>query len=162
MKTPMNIDDKVKSRFWEKVTSGEGCWVWTGAKTSKGYGSFRIGGRRGKAYLSHRVSYTILIGEIPDGAFVCHHCDNPSCVRPDHLFLGSAADNSQDMERKKRTGRCYGERNGKATFSFEKAQEIRRLRQERGFSYRTLARNFGIGSKTVWRILHNLGWTRPR
>src|SRR5882672_10379584 len=86
--------------FWRKVDKRPfGCWVWTAWKNSKGYGNFNIGERKWKA---HRLSYTFFYGPIPDGLLVLHRCDNPSCVNPDHLFLGTARDNFQDAISKKR------------------------------------------------------------
>lgn len=89
-------------RLWAKVVKGPGCWIWTGAKNKKGYGEIQKG-RRGMGPIpTHRASWIIHFGEISDDLQVLHHCDNPSCVRPDHLFLGTAADNTADMIKKQR------------------------------------------------------------
>lgn len=87
-------------RFWDKVHLSDGCWEWTAAKGNFGYGVAWFGGRLQKA---HRVSWQLAHeSDIPPGMFICHRCDNPACVRPDHLFLGTATDNARDMVRKGR------------------------------------------------------------
>jgi hypothetical protein len=88
------------TRFWSKVHKAEhGCWLWTASFRIGGYGNFMF---RGKPHKAHRVSWILTHGEIPDGALVCHSCDTPACVRPDHLFLGTHQDNMQDMNAKGR------------------------------------------------------------
>lgn len=93
------LDEKETVRFWGKVnkTSGDGCWEWSGSKRSpkpeRAYGSFHY---RGKNIYAHRLSYMNSFGEIPNGMEICHRCDNPSCVNPDHLFVGSHLENMRD------------------------------------------------------------------
>lgn len=91
-------------RFWENVQkSNDGCWIWTASVSRAGYGDIWVGLRPGVRIIKvHRLSWEIHYGPIPDGLFVCHRCDNPRCVRPDHLFLGTHTDNMRDASAKGR------------------------------------------------------------
>lgn len=114
------VNDPV-TRFWENVRKSDGCWEWTAYRTTAksqrhrgavGYGRFMVTWRR--VILAHRYSWELHNGLVPDGMVVCHHCDNPACVRPDHLFVGTQKDNIQDMLKKGRarnkwSGRVQGE-----------------------------------------------------
>lgn len=93
----------LSERFWEKVEKTEGCWLWT-ASTRNGYGQIALGGRGNPVLYAHRVSYEMHHGPIPDGLVVMHTCDVRSCVRPDHLTVGTQAENLADMVAK---GRSY-------------------------------------------------------
>jgi len=86
----------IEERFIAKVHKTDGCWLWTGATTSTGYGHLTTGGNRGLPVKAHRLAFELAKGPVPVGFEVCHHCDNPLCVRPDHLFLGSRRDNVDD------------------------------------------------------------------
>ena len=99
-------------RFWSKVQKTETCWVWIGAHVPRGYGIIHIRSQDRNVY-AHRYSWEIHYGPVPDGLLVCHTCDNPPCVRPDHLFVGSVQDNSTDAKAKGRT--ASGERHGTKT-----------------------------------------------
>lgn len=89
-----------KRRFLTKINKTDSCWIWLAAKIPKGYGYFYNGHKNVGA---HRYSYEIFKGKIPDGYHVCHSCDVPSCVNPDHLFIGTNNDNRQDSKNKGRT-----------------------------------------------------------
>ena len=108
MSRPNSIKD-----FESCFEKTEGCWEWRGTKNSKGYGQFRFNGR---VHRAHRLAYEIYVGPL-DQLHVCHHCDNPSCVNPEHLFLGTHQDNMDDMSRKFR-GR------GNSKLSLEQARAI--------------------------------------
>jgi len=99
----LTFDRSIRRKFWSRVSKSSWCWFWTGPKIPTGYGRvwMRLRGVRIREY-AHRVAYMIACGPIADGAYVCHKCDNPSCVRPSHLFVGSARDNAHDALRKGR------------------------------------------------------------
>lgn len=98
--------ETVKARFWSKVSIGapDDCWEWQAYATKQGYGKFSIGK---KLYMAHRVSYKLTYGDFDQSLDCCHKCDNPRCVNPNHLFLGTTKDNMQDMLSK---GRHYFKR----------------------------------------------------
>ena len=93
------------SRFWANVQKTNGCWEWTGGKHAPGYGRLFVATKEMRA---HRFSWLIHNGRIPDGLFVCHKCDNPNCVNPEHLFLGTHQDNMDDMVAKGRVVSACG------------------------------------------------------
>jgi hypothetical protein len=96
------IPEKEFIRFWAFVIKSD-CWIWYGDRTKQGYGTYsvKVNGKW-QTIGVHRISYELYYGSISDGLFVCHHCDNPPCLNPEHLFLGTAKDNVQDMLHKGR------------------------------------------------------------
>lgn len=154
--------------FWLKVGRSEECWVWLGVKDREGYGRVRRGGKLTSA---HREAYRISYGGIPAGMHVLHTCDNPACVRPDHLKLGTHVDNMHDCTQKgrrptgARNGRythpektARGERHPRAKLTQEQVREIRRLHGE-GVSLSALSRTFGIDRHSLRKTVRGEYWT---
>ena len=164
------------ARFWSKVNraaetgpSGD-CWEWTGYHNAQGYGSFGIGS---KVFRAHRVAFILENGPIPDGLHVLHTCDNPECVNPDHLWLGTNADNAKDRDNKGRqvtpTGEnhgthtmpestCRGEKNGIAKLTAVEVLEIRKRYATGGHSQRELAKAYSISQRQIGRVVRGEGW----
>ena len=136
----------------EPTTFESECWEWTRERNWKGYGVMRSG----KQFrLAHRFAYEFAVGPIPAGMMVCHRCDNPACVRPGHLFLGTARDNYQDSKRKGRN--LHGETHPRSKLTAEQVSEIRR-RYQRGRSNVALYREFGITDMQMYRIVRRENW----
>lgn len=146
------------NRFFEKVNfeNENGCWEWIGAKDGGGYG---MGVTDGKKYKAHRYSWEYYYGEIPNGMWVLHKCDNPSCVRPSHLFLGTNQDNMNDKTKKERQSRLFGDRNGRSIMTKEKVIEMRTMYSSGKYSYRKLSTIFGISMTQTGRILKRESWS---
>lgn len=144
--------DTLAKRFWEKVNilGPNECWEWTAkAKTSFGYGRMTNG--RGVHLKSHRISWTLSYGPIPDGMCVCHKCDNPGCCNPAHLFLGSKKDNTKDMMAKGRMSPPpirSGETHHNATIRDCDIDLIRGSQLSR----KVLAEKYGVSYQTIYRI----------
>jgi hypothetical protein len=139
-------------RFWSKVKKTDGCWEWTAARDGAGYGYFKL---EGECQLAHRVAYRLARGSISEGAHVCHHCDNPGCVNPDHLFLGTHQDNMDDKTRK---GRAQGARPGETHHLAKLTEErVREIRQAEG-TQQQIAIRFGISRSQVSNIRTRRQW----
>lgn len=156
------METTILNRFWSKVDKSivSGCWIWKAYKNPAGYGQVRV---KTIAYLAHRFSYELAFGPIPPTINVLHKCDNPPCVNPDHLFLGTLTDNNQDMCRKGRHGKNVGEsghlkkprKGNKLTYS--QVCEIRQ-RAKAGIRYDKLAEDYKVGASLVSMIVNNKRW----
>lgn len=142
-------------RLWRRVTFDDGCWEWTGHRTPKGYGDMGLGPQSAGVGLVHRLSHELMKGPIPDDLCVLHSCDNPPCVRPEHLFLGTKADNNRDMDVKgrRRTKPCRGETNHNAVVSDADAATIREMYARRGLTQKQIGERFGITQSAVSLIV---------
>lgn len=150
----LKIKQKDIDRFWSKVKKTKGCWDWTGHKHRQGYGFIDINSI-GK--LAHRISWIINKGNIPKNLFVLHKCDNPSCVNPGHLFLGTQTDNMRDMFKKNRNADVSGEKNPNRILSKLDVLKIRKLLKLR-ISYKEIAKKFGISYGNVNNIVSGYAW----
>lgn len=172
--------------FWQFVLKSDGCWLWQGNKSPKGYGVISY---EGKAWRAHRLAYMFTFGGFPNNLCVLHRCDNPSCVRPDHLFLGTHRDNNSDRARKGRnaTGEQHGsktkperlptgdrhgarkhpeswrrgEQHHKTTLVEDDVRAIRELYKP-GINTRVLASKFNVSADTIRRIATFKSWGHLR
>lgn len=138
-----------------------GCLLYLGSRTRAGYGRIRLGGFDGKEHYAHRLAYELSRGPIPDGMQVCHTCDVPNCINPDHLFLGTNADNQADMDRKGRrdatSWTMLGECHHNSKLTDDDVRFIRANCKRRG-DQRRMARRFGITEANVTVIVKRKGW----
>jgi hypothetical protein len=172
----------VFDRFWAKVEKTDDCWNWTACTIRNGYGLFFDGERCGPA---HRFAWRITYGEIPTGMQICHSCDNPACVRPDHLFLGTHQDNMDDRNRKGRQAQgerhvsrtrpevlmrgdthyaktqperlARGEGHGRTTLTADQVRAIRAT-YGTGPSLAKIAKEYGVDRGTIHNIVRRRTW----
>ena len=142
-----------EAEFWSRVDMSGDCWEWQLSKKSGGYGQFHS---QGKHFLAHRFAWELVNGPIPKGLCVCHHCDNPGCVRPGHLFVGTQADNIRDCMRKGRMG-VAGERSVHAKVRATDVLSMRRAYQN-GATQRALAEKYGMRQQAISRIVRGKRW----
>lgn len=160
----------IRTKFLSKISKSDetGCWMWSAGKTGQGYGAFSIDGKNRPA---HRVSYELFKGPIPEGLFVCHDCDTPACVNPDHLFLGTHQDNMDDRSKKGRTPALpdthsnvewnlkrvlnmpKGSENHATRYSDEQVLEIHRLRAT-GLGPKPISESLGVKEMFVQDVIY--------
>lgn len=168
---PKREKQPISERFWPRVVKGDGCWLWTGYRDRKGYGFLGAGTERGKTALAHRVAWELTYGTIDGDLCILHRCDNPSCVRPDHLFIGTRGDNNEDMWQKGRgvspprqptlTERARGTRHGNAILTESAVEEIRQKYASGNVSQTALAAEYGVSQRTISRVVRREGWIIP-
>lgn len=167
----MTPNKSLEEAFFSGIGDTTDCWIWAGNRMVSKYG--KTYGRayfKGKAYKAHRLSWELHVGEIPEGMCVCHECDNTACVNPDHLFLGTNADNQHDCHRKRR--RASGDKNGKRTMpeliqrgsshhrsklTEEDVLEIRRLAGK--VTQQSLADKYDVPQTNISCIQRRKTWT---
>lgn len=159
----------IADRFWEKVNKTEVCWLWTAHVNNHGYGEIHLKSGNSTVEYAHRISWMIHFGEIPSGMEVLHSCDNPPCIRPDHLFLGDQKRNLNDAISKGRMpilvngSGAKGELHGMAKLTEEQVIDIRNryisgVNQSNPSNRRELAEEFGISPNHVWQVKKGKVW----
>ena len=149
-----------EGRFWAMVDRSGECWVWTGSRQRRpsgelSYGRFAPNGDQGPVWQAHRFSRLLADGRLPDEGKVLHHCDNPGCVRPEHLYVGTSADNNADMVSRGRIARQRGTSNPRARLTEAQVREVRRRRDE---GPTPLAQEFGVRRQSISDILAGRTW----
>ena len=142
------------------INNNSGCWEWIGSKRN-GYGRMIVGSRTDgtrRNVSTHRISYELKYGEIPEGMEVCHKCDNPCCVNPDHLFLGTKKDNAADRDAKGRNIVFIGEEQPMSKLTRKSVKDARWERAYKGTSYQMLADRYGVAKKTMMNAIKGVTW----
>lgn len=156
-------------RFWRKVTKTDSCWMWTGCVSTDGYGRIKLDKPSSLNRTTHKLSWEIANGPVPDGLFVLHKCDVRRCVNPEHLFLGTQQDNVDDMLSKGRNqrgsghymarrGGGKGEDNRASKLTEAQVLEIRARYKPRTVGVDVLAKDFGVSRSTVWLVIKRKLW----
>jgi len=145
----------LENNFWPNIRKTDSCWIWTGGiLQSGGYGYVTY---LGNDFRAHRLSWILHKGEIPKGFEVCHKCDNPPCVNPAHLFLGTHNDNMRDMKQKKRC--ALGERHGLHKLTTEQVKKIRSEYVRGIITHKMLGEIYGVDRHTIGDIINKKYWT---
>jgi hypothetical protein len=162
--TTLNWRKPLDKRFWSKVSVTDGCWLWNGTTDKDGYGLLHNTDRPPAFHRATHISWMLHgKGDVPDDRQMCHTCDNPACVRPDHLWIGTTQENTADRGRKGRTSRHSridpprGEQHPMARLKENDVRAILALRHS-GLRQGDIAARFGISQANVWRILKGETW----
>lgn len=143
---------KFSDRFFKYVKKTDGCWLWTGHTDSGGYGMIK---RFGKMKKAHRISYELHVGKIPKGLFVCHRCDNPPCVNPTHIFIGTARENFIDAIEKGRVHQKSGSSHWRYMLTPTIREKIKTTYLQSNVSQTKLANTYGISQQLVSLIVNS-------
>ena len=143
-----------QERFWEKVDKTGSCWVWKACRHDAGYGYFSVS--RSRARTTHRISWELAFGPIPDGMDVLHKCNVKVCVNPDHLYLGTDLENSRDAVADGLI--LFGENSHRAKLTAEQVRTIRTRYNTENISQEALGREFGISQTAVGKITRRSRW----
>ena len=143
-------------RFWSKVDKSGECWLWMAAANENGYGVFSVGGRAGRMELAPRVAWQLTNGSIPEGMHIRHRCDTPACVRPDHLLLGTPADNTADKVSRDRQAK--GSAFPHAVLTEADVVRLRSTYAQGGATQRQLAERYGVSQSVVCGIVRGDRW----
>lgn len=153
-----------EQRFWKYVKKTDDCWLWTGGLDKNKRGVLRIGRASEGRQIASRASWIVHHGKIPDGLFVLHDCDNPQCVRPDHLHLGTQKDNIREMISRKRhwlynNGHLLsGERGHNSKLTWEKVRAIRALHAAGGITGAAIGMKYGVTKECIYGIVKMRTW----
>lgn len=150
----MKKSKDIVERFFERVEKSENCWIWLGARKDSGYGNFHLGNLKYRR--AHKFSWEMHFGKVPDGLLVLHKCDNPICVKPNHLFLGNQKENMADAKKKGRN--AFGVKNGRSKLTDEIVKEIRKEYAFGRASSRNLGQKYSVGKSTILQIIRGNTW----
>lgn len=163
--TNVVYSESALARFWARIDKNGpvpphrpdlgGCWIWTGTVSGTGYGKLSINCKQ--TYV-HRLAWEVANSKPPSDMWVLHACDNPKCVNPGHLFLGTSSDNARDRSSKGRNNSRRGSDSPSALLNEVQVEEILKAHRAGGISQHELARRYGVTHSTIWMIVHGKSW----
>lgn len=158
----MALEEPYLGRFLSRVAvrGPDECWEWQAALTKQGYGAMGVGGRGVPIALAHRLAWEQWRGQIPEGMWVLHRCDNRRCCKPSHLFLGDQKANMGDCKAKGRARGAEGEKHHKAKLTWQRVAEIRAKHAARAATAKDLASEYGVSRRTIYGVVNENFWVR--